>query len=87
MTILRSSASTVPALFLYVPSILEAVGRLARLLQRWLLVANDGTANPYSFIPMSGLGHSSVVLVDPGELDKNNRYVIVSATPVANPEI
>ncbi|WP_349960837.1 hypothetical protein [Rhizobium sp. ZPR3] len=66
------------------PPILEAAGRLARLLETSLLVANDETANPYSFILMSQFGQASVALVDPDELDKNNRYVITSHTPVSS---
>ncbi|MBN8949079.1 MULTISPECIES: hypothetical protein [unclassified Rhizobium] len=64
--------------------ILEAANRLARLLETSLLVANDDTANPYSFIRISRLGQASVVLVDPDELDKNGRYVIAGQNPVAS---
>ncbi|MGY5774790.1 hypothetical protein [Rhizobium sp. LEGMi135b] len=63
---------------LHPPPILDAASQLARLLRRSLLVANDETANPYSFILISSTGESSVVLVDPDELDENNRYVITS---------
>ncbi|SCB12949.1 hypothetical protein [Rhizobium multihospitium] len=63
---------------LHPPPILEAASQLARLLQRSLLVANDETTNPYSFILISGTGEPSVVLVDPVELDENDRYVITS---------
>ncbi|MGY5804842.1 hypothetical protein ACXHMN_26175 [Rhizobium sp. LEGMi12c] len=68
---------------LHPPPILEAASQLARLLRRSLLMANDETANPYSFILISSTGESSVVLVDPDELDKNGRYVITSHAPVA----
>ncbi len=63
---------------LHPPPILEAASQLARLLQRSLLVANDETTNPYSFILISGTGEPSVVLVDPVELNENDRYVITS---------
>ncbi|WP_368516964.1 hypothetical protein [Rhizobium sp.] len=62
------------------PPLLDAASQLARLLQRSLLVANDETTNPYSFILISGTGEPSVVLVDPDALDENDRYVITSYT-------
>jgi hypothetical protein len=65
------------------PPILEAATRLALLLERSLLVANDEAADPYSFILISKSGQRSVALVDHDELDANNRYVITSSTPVA----
>jgi hypothetical protein len=58
------------------PNVPEAAARLARTLDRSLLLANDETANPYSFIRVSKTGQCSVVLVDPDELDENDRYVI-----------
>ncbi|WP_431121082.1 hypothetical protein [Variovorax paradoxus] len=58
------------------PDVPEAAARLARTLDRSLLLANDETANPYSFIRVSNTGQCSVVLVDPDELDENDRYVI-----------
>ncbi|MDK4704057.1 hypothetical protein PH562_17535 [Rhizobium sp. CNPSo 4062] len=69
---------------LHPPPILEAASQLARLLQRSLLVASDETANPYSFILISGTGEASVVLVDSDELDENDRYVITSHTSGAS---
>ncbi|GES49208.1 hypothetical protein Rhsp01_18260 [Rhizobium sp. NBRC 114257] len=65
---------------LHPPLLLDAASQLARLLQRSLLVANDETTNPYSFILISGAGEPSVVLVDPDALDENDRYVITSHT-------
>lgn len=51
---------------------------LAMVLATPLLIANDETANPYSFILVSPTGSMSVVNVDPDELDENERYIIVS---------
>lgn len=58
------------------PDVPEAAAHLAQTLDRALLLANDETANPYSFVRVSNTGQRSVVLVDPDELDENNRYVI-----------
>ncbi|KAA1178914.1 hypothetical protein FP026_19470 [Rhizobium tropici] len=58
------------------PDIIEGGARLARLLGRSLLLANDATADPYSFILVSRTGVRSVVSVNPGELDTHDRYVI-----------
>ncbi|OED01650.1 hypothetical protein A9Z06_04270 [Rhizobium sp. YK2] len=65
---------------LHPPPLLDSASQLARLLQRSLLIANDETTNPYSFILISGAGEPSVVLVDPDALDENDRYVITSHT-------
>jgi hypothetical protein len=59
------------------PDILESASRLAIALDRSMLVANDETANPYSFVHISNGGQRSVVLVDPDELDENDRYLIL----------
>jgi hypothetical protein len=59
--------------------VLESAALLARSLDRSLLLVNDATANPYSFIRVSHAGQHSVVLVDPDELDENGRYVIREA--------
>lgn len=56
--------------------IVESASRLAIALDRSLLLANDATANPYSFVHISAVGQRSAVLVDPDELDGNDRYVI-----------
>lgn len=58
------------------PDVPEAAARLAQTLDRSLLLVNDETANPYSFIHVSSTGERSVVLVDPDELDENDRYVV-----------
>lgn len=58
------------------PDVSEAAVRLARMLDRSLLLANDATANPYSFVLVSNTGRRAAVWVDPGELDENDRYVI-----------
>ncbi|RAX43443.1 hypothetical protein DQ393_00865 [Rhizobium tropici] len=58
------------------PDIIESGARLARLLGRSLLLADDATSDPYSFILVSETGVRSVVSVDPGELDMHDRYVI-----------
>lgn len=56
--------------------IVESASRLAAVLDRSLLLANDATADPYSFVHVSSAGWRSVVLVDPDELDGNGRHVI-----------
>ena len=56
--------------------VVESASRLAIALDRSLLLTNDATANPYSFVQISNSGHRSIVLVDPDELDGNDRYVI-----------
>lgn len=61
---------------LQVPDVPKAAARLARALDRSLLLVNDATANPYSFIRVSNTGRQSAVMVDPAELDENDRYVI-----------
>ena len=78
-----STADTYSQLItLYLPEplpnldIVEGASRLAIALDRSLLLTNDATANPYSFIQVSNSGQRSVVLVDPEELDEKNRYVI-----------
>jgi hypothetical protein len=58
------------------PDIVESASRLAELLDRSLLLANDATANPYSFILVSKTGAQSVVSVDPDALDLHDRYII-----------
>jgi hypothetical protein len=58
------------------PTILESASRLATALDRSLLLVNDATANPYSFVHVSHTGQHSVVLVDSDELDGKERYVI-----------
>ncbi|MFK4808607.1 hypothetical protein N8A98_02125 (plasmid) [Devosia neptuniae] len=58
------------------PYVLDAAAQLARMFAKSLLLVDDATANPYSFVCVSSAGQHSVVLVDPNELDKNNRYVI-----------
>ena len=79
----NSTANTYSQLItLYLPEplpsldIVESASRLAIALDRSLLLANDATANPYSFVQISNSGQRSVVLVDPDELDGNDRYVI-----------
>lgn len=57
-------------------AILESASRLATALDRSMLLVNDATANPYSFVHVSHAGQHSVVLVDPDELDGKGRYVI-----------
>ena len=56
--------------------VVESASRLAIALDRSLLLTNDATANPYSFVQISNSGPRSIVLVDPDELDGNDRYVI-----------
>jgi hypothetical protein len=51
--------------------VLERASRLAAALDTSLLLGNDATANPYSFVHVSSGGQQSVVLVDPDELDEN----------------
>jgi hypothetical protein len=65
------------------PDILESASRLAVRLDTSLLLANDATANPYSFVKVSSGGQQSVVLVDPDELDENERYVIEETKPIS----
>lgn len=64
-----------------VPGVPEAAARLALALDRSLLLANDESANPYSFVRVSNTGRQTVVLVDPDELDENDRYVIREPDP------
>lgn len=64
------------------PDIIESGARLAQLLGRSLLLANDATADPFSFILVSGNGARSVVSVDPDELDRNDRYCIVKTEDI-----
>lgn len=66
------------------PDILESASRLAAALDTSLLLANDATANPYSFVHVSRGGRQSVVLVDPDELDQNDRYLIRESRPISN---
>ncbi|UXN75912.1 hypothetical protein N8D56_27365 (plasmid) [Devosia sp. A8/3-2] len=54
----------------------ESASQLARALGTSLLLVNDATANPYSFVHVSGTGQCSVVFVDSDELDENGRYII-----------
>jgi len=82
-----STADTYPQLItFYLPEsfpsldILASASRLAAALGRSMLLPNDATANPYSFVHVSDAGQASVVLVDPGELDGRGRYVIREAT-------
>lgn len=58
------------------PDAVESGTRLARLLDRSLLLANDATADPYSFILASRTGARSIVSVNREALDENGRYVI-----------
>jgi len=60
------------------PDMLESGARLARSLDRSLLLANDSAADPYSFVLVSRTGALSVVSVDPVELDENGRYLIAT---------
>ncbi|MFK0163077.1 hypothetical protein [Rhizobium sp. NPDC090279] len=59
------------------PDIIESGARLAQLLERSLLLANDATTDPFSFIFVSKTGARSMVSVDADELDRNDRYRIV----------
>lgn len=59
-----------------VPGVPKGAARLARALDRSLLLANAATANPYSFIRVPNAGRQSVVRGDPAELDENDGYVI-----------
>ncbi|MDR6820877.1 hypothetical protein J2X76_006077 [Neorhizobium sp. 2083] len=65
------------------PDILESASRFAVIFDTSLLLANDATANPYSFVKVSSGGQQSVVLVDPDELDENERYVIQESRPIS----
>jgi hypothetical protein len=58
------------------PDTLESASRLAVALDRSMLLVNDATANPYSFVHVSNAGRQSNVLVDPDQLDGKGRYVI-----------
>lgn len=58
------------------PEVSEAAVRLASMLDTSLLLVDDETANPYSFVRVASSGRRSVVLVDPDELDANGRYVV-----------
>jgi hypothetical protein len=48
-----------------------------------MLLPDDATANPYSFVQVSATGQPSVVLVDPEQLDERGRYVIREAATEA----
>lgn len=85
-----STADTHPQLItFYLPEtfpgadIVESAARLAAALGRSLLLPDDTTANPYSFVYVSATGQPSVVLVDPDQLDERGRYVIREATTEA----
>ncbi|MBN9220239.1 MAG: hypothetical protein J0I79_20025 [Mesorhizobium sp.] len=58
------------------PDAVESGARLARLLDRSLLLANDATADPYSFILATRTGAWSVVSVDRAALDEHGIHVI-----------
>uniref|UniRef100_UPI0013D5F2E0 hypothetical protein n=1 Tax=Klebsiella aerogenes TaxID=548 RepID=UPI0013D5F2E0 len=60
------------------PDMIESSARLARSLERSLLLANDSTADPYSFVLVSKTGALSVVSADPAEWDENGRYLIAT---------
>jgi hypothetical protein len=65
------------------PAIPESAARLAAALGRSMLLPDDATANPYSFVQASAAGKLSVVLVDPDQLDERGRYVIREASTEA----
>ncbi|MGO1072198.1 hypothetical protein [Lysobacter sp. CA199] len=58
-------------------SILDGASRLAQLLQVRMLIANDETVDPYSFILVSKAGATAAVQIDMEALDQHDRYVIV----------
>lgn len=58
------------------PNMLQSATRLARTINRAMLIPDDHTANPYSFILISRSGQRSIVLVDADQLDEHDRYVI-----------
>jgi len=85
-----STADTHPQLITFylpetfpTPDILESAARLAAALGRSMLLSDDATANPYSFVQVSPAGGPSVVFVDPDQLDERGRYVIREASAQA----
>lgn len=60
------------------PSLLEGGSQIARFVRMAMLLSDDESANPYSFVLASPSGSLVNVLVDADELDQHDRYVIVA---------
>ncbi|MCJ9755642.1 hypothetical protein MOV66_03215 [Agrobacterium sp. SHOUNA12C] len=60
------------------PSLLEGGSQIAKFVQTAVLLPNDESANPYSFVLASPSGSLVNVLVDADQLDQHDRYVIVA---------
>jgi hypothetical protein len=60
------------------PGLLEGGSQIARFVQTAMLLPDDESANPYSFVLASPSGSLVNVLVDADELDQHDRYVIVA---------
>lgn len=60
------------------PSLLEGGSQIARFVQTAMLLPNDESANPYSFVLASPSGSLVNVLVDTDQLDRHDRYAIVA---------
>ncbi len=60
------------------PSLLEGGSKIAKLVETAMLLPNDKSANPYSFVLASSSGSLVNVLVDSDQLDEHDRCVIVA---------
>lgn len=58
------------------PSLLEGGSKIAEFVQTAILLPNDDSADPYSFVLASPSGLLISVLVDADQLDQHDRYVI-----------
>ncbi|MEZ2223299.1 hypothetical protein [Rhizobium sp. RCC_161_2] len=60
------------------PGLLEGGSQIANFAQTAILLPNDESANPYSFVLASPSGWLVNVLVDANQLDRHDRYVIAA---------
>jgi hypothetical protein len=60
------------------PSLLEGGAQIAKFAQTSILLPNDESADPYSFVLASPSGSLVNVRVDADQLDQHDRYVIVA---------
>ncbi|WP_236734350.1 hypothetical protein [Agrobacterium tumefaciens] len=59
------------------PSLLKGGSLIAAFTKTAMLLPDDDTADPYSFVLAGGSGTNEKALVDPDQLDHGGRYVIV----------
>ncbi len=60
------------------PSLLEGGSQIAKFVHTAMLLPNDESANPYSFVLASSSGSRVKVLVDSDQFDLHDRCVIVA---------